>query len=190
MGYASQNNYWSPPLSNVRPFYNAGQPQKNDMYSPPSYNIEELSDEELEQELKYWEKKLKRAKRREYLRRLQEELYKLESRNSFYSRDKRYIQKSTSANDLSNFSEHHSGHPQRSAHLQPATQGPESTVRARAITSSTSANVLSNFSEHQSGHPQRSAHLYSATPGPESTIRTRVRTPSTSTNDLSNISEH
>ena len=71
---------------------------------------------------------------------------------------------STSANDLSNFSEHHSGQLQRSAHLQPASPGLESTVRARARTPLTSINDLSSFSEHHSGHPKRSAQLQ---PAPE-----------------------
>ena len=158
MDYASQNNYDSPPPSNVRPLYNAGQHPQDNMYSPPPNKIErKLSVEELKQKIKEIKEQIRQAKLRIEFQRLQEEQYELESHNSSYSRDSMYIQKLTSTNNLSNFSKHQSGHPQRSEHLKPASPGPESTVRAR--TPSTSANDLSNISEHQSGHPQRSALL-------------------------------
>ena len=112
MGCAPQNNYDSSAPSNVKPLYNAGQPPQDNMYSPPTNNIEQqLSVEELKQEIKDMKEQIRRAKLRKDFQRLQEELYELESHNSSYSRDSMYIQKSTSANDMSNFSEYQSGTP-------------------------------------------------------------------------------
>ena len=70
----------------------------------------------------------------------------------------------TSANDLSHFSQHHNGQSQRSAQTQPASPRPASTVSAtEASTSTTSANDLSHLSQHHNGQSQRSAQ-----PQPES----------------------
>ena len=50
---------------------------------------------------------------------------------------------------------------QRSAQLQPASPGPESTVKARARTPSIRVNDIS-LRQYHSGHPQWSAHLQPA----------------------------